>query len=379
MINIISCYRLRAICGLDLNRSTSCQEIPVSLILMKPKTFKIITLLSVAISIAAVIPVMQSQGSKDQEQQPPDNKFDLVIESGEIHESCLKILKTEILKYSFQSSGKLDFNIHYHDEANEDVFYPVEETLISAKTGTFLPEVGQTYCMMWENKGESPSGLAFQSRVLPGAVAESEKIPVTFQADTVKNTIRVLDSEAKPVFLIEVGSPILEFTLNHSSNLLAVVTSSSNLLKIYDLESREWQQEVKYPSALRFLVFSNDDKTLALADEHSAEVIFLNTTDYEIDTRLGLPEPPVAMLSGENPDQLLVRTKKNILNIDFEERKILQRNAKIPIDFGGEKVLIDPKEWCFSHGVPHPLYAATSQAMNIGLSGHISLPSQPGS
>jgi hypothetical protein len=344
--------------------------------LMKTKTFKIIARLSIAASSIAIILVALSQQDKDLEQQSPDNKYDTVLQSGEVHESCLKILKTEIFKYSFQSSGELDFNIHYHDDANGEVFYPVEETLISSKTGTFLPEITQTYCMMWENKDQSSSGLTFQSRVLPGTGAEGDRIPVTFQADIENNTIRVLDSEAKTVYSIDVGSPILEFAVNHSSNLLAVVTSESNLLKIYDLELRKWKQENIFPSAIRFLVFSNDDKTLALADEHSAKVIFMNTADFKIDTSLGLPEPPVAMLSGENPEHLLVRTKKDILNIDFGKRKILEKNAKILINFGGEKVLFDPKEWCFSHGVPHPLYAASSQAMNIGLSG-IVLSSQP--
>ena len=252
----------------------------------------------------------------------------------------------------------------------------MKEELISYKSDIFQPRITQTYCMMWENKDRSPSGLSLQSRVLPGIAADLEKTPVTFRADTKNNTVKALDSETRTVFSVEVGSPILEFVLNHSGNRLAVATSESNLLKIYDLESRKWTQEVKFPSALRFLVFSDDDSALALADEHSAEVLFMDTVKFEVDTRLSIPEPPVAMLSSEKPDQLLVRTKKDILDIDFEERRILQRNAKIPLEFGDEIVLIDPKEWCFSHGVPHPLYAATSQAMNIGLSGFISLPSE---
>jgi len=335
-----------------------------------------ITLLAIAASFAVFIPVILAWVSKDPHQQFSESKYELVIQPGEIHESCLKILKTEKLKYSYQGSGKLDFNIHYHDEVNGDIFYPVKEELLSYKSDIFQPQITQTYCMMWENKDRSPSGLSLQSRVLPSIAADSEKIPVTFRADTQNNTIKVLDSETRTVLSVEVGSPILEFALNHAGNRLAVATSETNLLKIYDLESRKWAQEVKFPSALRFLVFSDDDRILALADEHSAEVFFMNTVKFEIDNRLSIPEPPVAMLSSEKPDQLLVRTKKDILDIDFEERKILQRNAKIPIDFGGEKVLIDPKEWCFSHGVPHPLYAATSQAMNIGLSGFISLPSE---
>lgn len=329
--------------------------------------FKIIIPLFIVASIATGIYVTRSD----------DNQFDIFIQPGGIHESCFKIVDTETLKYSFQSSRNLDFNIHYHDDSNGNVYYPIQETLIASKAGIFLPEVNQTYCMMWENNDKSPSGLNFESRVLPRMAAEAEKIAVTFQADIVNNTIKVLDTEAKIVFQIEVDSPILEFAVNHSSNLLAVLTSDSNLLKVFDLESRNWKQEVSFPSALRFLVFSSDDKTLALANEHSAEVIFMDTANFEIDARLDIPEPPVAMLIDENPEHLLVRTKKDILSIDFGDRKILQKNAKIPVDFGGEKVLIDPKAWCFTHGVPHPLYAKTSQAMNIGLSGLIPLSAEP--
>lgn len=346
------------------------------LMFMKAKMFKIIIPLFIAISIASGIYVTRSVEDKSPQQSSTGNGFDVALQPGEVHESCLKILKTETLKYSFQSSKKLDFNIHYHDDSNGDIFYPIQETRIASKAGTFLPEVSQTYCMMWENSDKSPSGLKFESRVIPRMAAKAEKIAVTFQADTVNNVIEVLDTEAKTVFLIEVGSPILEFAVNHSSNLLAVLTSDSNLLKVFDLESRNWKHEENFPSAMRFLVFSSDDKTLALANEHSAEVIFMNTASFELDTRLDIPEPPVAMLSDENPEHLLVRTKKDILNIDFGGREILQKNAKIPVDFGGEKVLIDPKEWCFTHGVPHPLYAPISQAMNIGLSGFISLSSK---
>jgi len=137
-----------------------------------------------------------------------------------------------MLKYSFQGSGKLDFNIHYHDEVNGDIFYTVHEELISYKSDLFRPQINQTYCMMWEDKDRSPSGLSLQSRVLPSIATDSGKIPVTFRADTKNNTIKVLDSETRSVFLVEVGSPILEFALNHFGNRLAVATSESNLLKI---------------------------------------------------------------------------------------------------------------------------------------------------
>ena len=345
---------------------------------MHSKAAKITISVSIAISIIVAMVIFSPWQSQNPHLQLSESKYDLTIPPGEIHESCMKILETEELKYSFESSGKVDFNIHYHEADSEAIYYPVQETLISYKSDTFQPEMTQHYCLMWENSSGVESGLSVRSRVLPAMATDTGKIPVTFRADTKNNQLNVLDAKNTTILSIEVNDPVLEFAINPSGTRLAVATAENNRLRVYDLETRRWIEELSFPSAPRFLVFSDDDKTLALADEHSDEIIFLDTDKFEIDTRLRIPEPPVAMLSSEVPGQLLIRTSKDVLDIDFEQRKIVQSNAKIPIDFGGEKVLIDPDEWCFTHGVPHPLYAAISQAMNIGLSGFIS-PVTPGS
>jgi len=338
---------------------------------MNAEVKKLLALLAIGVPLAvasAVALVWRGPAAK----QSLEVRYEHDILSRDIYETCLKIRPNERLKYSFQSSAPLEFNIHYHIEPDDEVIYPVHEPLISYRSASFIPDITQIYCLMWENRNPTPVGLSFQSRVLPGFAADENATAVTFRADNAGNRIIAIDDGGSEALSIPVDSTILNFAISHAGNRLAVLTSGDNLLKVYDLETRHWTFQKSFPSAPRFLVFSDDDGRLALADEHNAEVVFLDTKRFEEIERLVLPAPPVALSNSEKPDQLLVRTGAEIIEVDFVETTILQTDAKIPIEFGGEQVLIDPQQWCFSHGIPHPLYSDAGQAMTVGLGGVIS-------
>ena len=79
---------------------------------------------------------------------------------------------------------------------------------------------------------------------------------------------------------------------------------------------------------------------------------------------------PLSLLDGEIPNQLLIRTEHEVIRIQIEPLKILERNAKFEFEFGDEKMFLDPVEICFVHGVPHPLFAQKEVAMSDdGLTG----------
>ena len=111
-----------------------------------------------------------------------------------------------------------------------------------------------------------------------------------------------------------------------------------------------------------------------MAEEHNPEVFLIETKTGEKQS-LTLPVQPLSLLAGEIPNELLIRTEQEILRIQIEPLKILERNAKFEFEFGDEKMFLDPVEICFVHGVPHPLFSQKDEAMSEeGLTGFLFQP-----
>src|SRR2546426_217468 len=71
------------------------------------------------------------------------------IAPGDIHEVCMTLTPRETLRYAFNGTGKLSFNIHYH--AGNGIYFPVREYLTSEAKDSFTPALQQDYCLMWTN------------------------------------------------------------------------------------------------------------------------------------------------------------------------------------------------------------------------------------
>ena len=69
------------------------------------------------------------------------------LESGKVHEECMRVEKGEKRRYHWKANAPVDFNIHRH-EGNE-VFYPVRRTAMRGDGGTFTAKSGEEYCWMW--------------------------------------------------------------------------------------------------------------------------------------------------------------------------------------------------------------------------------------
>ena len=139
-----------------------------------------------------------------------------------------------------------------------------------------------------------------------------------------------------------------------------------------DLKTQEVQTALKLPVPPSFLVFSSDNKYLAITEEHNPKVFLIETKTGEKQS-LTLPVQPMSLLAGGIPNELLIRAEQEILRIQIEPLKILERNAKF--EFGNEKMFLDPVEICFVHGVSHPLFSQKEEAMSEeGLTGFLFQP-----
>ena len=179
--------------------------------------------------------------------------------------------------------------------------------------------------------------------------------PVRYKSSLDKQSIDIFSDSRKLLSSIYIGWPIINFTINSDSTNLAVSAFNPwETLRIYDLKTQEVQTALKLPVPPSFLVFSSDNKYLAVAEEHNPEVFLIETKTGEKQS-LTLPVQPLSLLAGGIPNELLIRAEQEILRIQIEPLKILERNAKF--EFGDEKMFLDPVEICFVHGVPHPLFS----------------------
>ena len=199
--------------------------------------------------------------------------------------------------------------------------------------------------------------------------------PLRFKSSLDKQSIDIFSDSRKLLSSIYIGWPIINFTINSDSTNLAVSAYNPwETLRIYDLKTQEVQTALKLPVPPSFLVFSSDNKYLAVAEELNADVFLIETKTGKKQS-LTLPVQPLSLLAGGIPNELLIRAEQEVLRIQIELLKILERNAKFEFEFGDEKMFLDPVEICFVHGVPYPLFSQKEEAMSEeGLTGFLFQP-----
>ena len=86
-------------------------------------------------------------------QWPADGRFrhETGVPPGKFIELCGKISQGAAVRWRFESSAPLDFNIHYH--VGKDVVYPARLSQASQAQDVLVVAVPQDYCWMWTNKG----------------------------------------------------------------------------------------------------------------------------------------------------------------------------------------------------------------------------------
>jgi hypothetical protein len=81
-----------------------------------------------------------------------------------LHELCKRIRPDQKFTYSFESSGPVDFNVHYH--RGEEVIYPVSEEKISTSKGYYSPKKENIFCLMWTNPQPESVDLSFKYKII---------------------------------------------------------------------------------------------------------------------------------------------------------------------------------------------------------------------
>ena len=75
---------------------------------------------------------------------------ELVLSPGRVHEICLQLTPANEWRYTFTATGKLNFNLHYHEDGV--TLFPFADQPLASVESSYQPPVPQTYCLMWTNK-----------------------------------------------------------------------------------------------------------------------------------------------------------------------------------------------------------------------------------
>ena len=92
----------------------------------------------------------------------PSFKTQANIQPGKFSEVCGKLKKGNLIRWQFDSSGPLEFNIHYHEGKN--VIFPYKMSAIKSGEEELLISLDQDYCWMWTNKSKEEVKLEMSLR-----------------------------------------------------------------------------------------------------------------------------------------------------------------------------------------------------------------------
>ncbi|MBC8257492.1 MAG: hypothetical protein H8E38_00600 [SAR324 cluster bacterium] len=288
----------------------------------------------------------------------------------EIEEKCVNLKPGQKLEYSFKSSAELSFNIHFHRQGSP--VYLQNEKDIVFKKGILVPPKKSQFCLMWVNPSMEDIRLSYDTQLLSELEnQEKNRIPVHFKVATDKQAVRIVADTGLELSRLEIGSNILNFELNNNATMLAVsVADLKETLLIYDAKTLQIITKVTLKRFPTLLVFSTDSRFLIVGDEHSENIIRIDLKNSRQQT-LALPLSPLALMSGEEPGELLVRVEREVLKIQIDPLQLLERNARIEFNFGEESFFADPDDICTAHGIPHPLFTPKEVAMSQeGLQGY---------
>ena len=96
---------------------------------------------------------------------PAEHNKSAIVEivPDDVIEKCLKMKPDQVLDYSFEATGPLVFNLHYH-LVGSTVFHVKEQT--SKRKEIFHPVKDQNvYCMEWKNSGPETVKLDYRYSV----------------------------------------------------------------------------------------------------------------------------------------------------------------------------------------------------------------------
>lgn len=77
------------------------------------------------------------------------------VAPGKATEVCGKLPAGVAVRWEFEASAALDFNVHYH--VSKDVVFPTRLAAVKAAKDTLDAKTPQDYCWTWSNQSAAPA------------------------------------------------------------------------------------------------------------------------------------------------------------------------------------------------------------------------------
>jgi hypothetical protein len=84
-------------------------------------------------------------------------RHDTSIAPGRFVEVCGPLAGGSATRWSFEASGPLDFNVHFHE--GKKVVYPEQRRQVDRAEGQLNVRAAQDHCWMWTNRSTAPVEL----------------------------------------------------------------------------------------------------------------------------------------------------------------------------------------------------------------------------
>lgn len=87
----------------------------------------------------------------------------VILKPGKPHEKCMALDSGQKLEYRFESTAKVNFNLHYNK--GDSVYYPVKLDRTAGESGLYEARARERYCFMWENRTDTDVELTYSYKV----------------------------------------------------------------------------------------------------------------------------------------------------------------------------------------------------------------------
>jgi hypothetical protein len=84
-------------------------------------------------------------------------RHDTAIAPGRFVEVCGPLTQGSATRWSFEATGPLDFNVHFHE--GQKVVYPEQRRQVDRAEGRLNVRAAQDHCWMWTNRSMAPIQL----------------------------------------------------------------------------------------------------------------------------------------------------------------------------------------------------------------------------
>ena len=87
----------------------------------------------------------------------------VILKPNKVVEKCMTLDPPQKVEYRFESSAKINFNLHYHK--GDQVYYPVKLDRTNGESGLYEAKAKEVYCLMWENRTSADVELTYSTKI----------------------------------------------------------------------------------------------------------------------------------------------------------------------------------------------------------------------